>query len=463
MIIIKKRTQIKFFKVLKKYAIISIIILLPSLNIEAQNKNEKLLDAALNSKEKDVFQLLKGGADPNTKNSDGITPLMYAADNGNIYICKTLIDHGAKINTLPYNGTSALHAATISNHTEIVQLLLENGANPDIEDKNQSSPLHFACAYGYPRAADLLLHYGANPNKRDYENTPLMITAMYGDSIMTDLLLKYKASPNSKGIYNNTPLMCAVQENSIPVAKILVNAGAEISPRNNENMSALDIAVFNGHLELTKYLLDKGAECSDNISKNISTAKIAEIKGFKQIKKILNPKKTAPKFTDGNLSFSITNNIGFPDYFIGIASSFHQSMYNIKITIGWQNRPFRKKILLQNREHNYTQYREYLSDFYLNLQKNFALKKSGYNQAGFFVGVSGDFYMCNYKGSSTKDRYFKVIPQAGFFLYKNVTGVEIGYQYSHSKYENTVPHRISINFLVFLRKNFKYSGKDMYY
>jgi len=449
---------------MKRLLALSVItVFLTQINLFAQNKNFDLLDAVFNEKEKQAFQLLKGGADPNTVTAEGVSPLMYAADKGNLYLCKILIRKGALVNTKPDDGTSALHAAVKNNHTEVALFLLENNANPNLQDKNQRTPLHYACAYGYPRAADFLLYYGADPDMRDLVNRPLMITAYYGDSIMTDLLLQFGADVNLAGFFKDTPLIIASQQNQLHIAKMLHKAGADINLRNNSNLSALDMAVFKGHKEMAEYLLSIGAKPSKNIKDGISTYELAKIKGRYEIGRLIKSEKTARSFTDGRFSASFKHNTNFQDYLIGLETGFHQSSYNTELFLGWQNRPFRKKVLIPESEHLLYQYREYRSGFYAGLHKNFALTQEFFNEAGLYAGGVGTIYLTNYKGSSTKAQEYSFVPQAGIYWYGRTAGLKAGYEYSPFKYDNNNPHRFNLSLRIFINKQFPYTEKSMYY
>jgi ankyrin repeat protein len=429
----------------------------------AQDKDFDLLQAVFNENDKEAFQLLKGGADPNTVTAEGISPLMYAADKGNLYLCKILIQNGARINIKPANGTSALHAAVKNNHTEVALFLLENKANPNIQDENQRTPLHYACAYGYPRAADILLYYGANANIRDIINRPLMITAYYGDSIMTDLLLRYGADVNLAGFFKDTPLIVASQQNQLKIAKMLHKAGADVNLRNNSNLSALDMAVYKGHKEMTEYLLSIGAEPSSNITDGISTYELAKIEGHYEIGKLIKTGKTTHAFTDGKFSAGLQQNTNFRDYLIGLEAGFHQTAYNTELFAGWQNRPFRKKVLIPESEHLFFQYKEYRSGFYAGLHKNFALKQKSFSEFGVFAGGTGSLYLTNYKGSRIKSQEYSFVPQAGIYWYGHSAGLKAGYEYSPFEYDNNFPHRFNLTLKIFINKQFRYTEKAMDY
>jgi ankyrin repeat protein len=55
-----------------------------------------------------VTALIKAGADPNTANKKGITPISAAAHKGNTAILKILVDAGADVNAVNASGSTAL-------------------------------------------------------------------------------------------------------------------------------------------------------------------------------------------------------------------------------------------------------------------------------------------------------------------------------------------------------------------
>lgn len=65
------------------------------------------------------------GADIDAADTDGNTPLVYAAKKGHIEIVRYLVNHSADVET--YGGKALIYAAS-SGHTEIVEYLKEKGA-----------------------------------------------------------------------------------------------------------------------------------------------------------------------------------------------------------------------------------------------------------------------------------------------------------------------------------------------
>lgn len=71
----------------------------------------------------------------------GVTALHLAANNGDTETGKLLIRYGANVNTQDYEGKTPLHYAIDTQiNIEFVELLLNNGANPTIKDKHNKTP-----------------------------------------------------------------------------------------------------------------------------------------------------------------------------------------------------------------------------------------------------------------------------------------------------------------------------------
>ncbi|HEX3703814.1 MAG TPA: ankyrin repeat domain-containing protein [Vicinamibacterales bacterium] len=116
----------------------------------------------------------------------GMTPLLFAARQGNAGVVSALLDAGVNVNQLKDgDNTSPLLIATINGQFDTGRLLLEHGANPNLASENGVAPLYAVvnvqwapkALYPQPRAyldqhasyldfMTLLLEKGANPNAR---------------------------------------------------------------------------------------------------------------------------------------------------------------------------------------------------------------------------------------------------------------------------------------------------------
>ena len=103
-------------------------------NINASTKETRstAMMWAVAERHSDVVRvLLSHDADVHTSTSDGFTPLLYAAHNGDISIARMLIGAGADVNAAGADGTKPLPYAIIMRQDTFALLLLEHGADPN--------------------------------------------------------------------------------------------------------------------------------------------------------------------------------------------------------------------------------------------------------------------------------------------------------------------------------------------
>lgn len=127
-------------------------------------------EAALNGQSGQVTALLEAGIDPNLKDPEGRTPLMYASFNGHAEVIKGLVKKGADINLQDNYGRSALMMASSGPYPVAVKLLLDNGADPNLIDKEEHfTALMYAAAEGQLDVVKLLLANGADAELKDVD------------------------------------------------------------------------------------------------------------------------------------------------------------------------------------------------------------------------------------------------------------------------------------------------------
>jgi ankyrin repeat protein len=110
----------------------------------------------------------------NTENSDGLTPLGFAAHFGQTDAAKLLLDYGADVNALSHSKVSfipsntALHAAIAGERNlEVIKLLLDHNAQTNIFDSNGHTCLHTAAFHDDNiEIINLLIEHGANVNAK---------------------------------------------------------------------------------------------------------------------------------------------------------------------------------------------------------------------------------------------------------------------------------------------------------
>ena len=81
---------------------------------------------------------------------------------------ESLIKSGANPNTQDNNGWTPLHEVAQRNHVDLLSLLLDAGANPNVPGGDDKyTPLHDAVEAGHVEIVKLLIERGADKNARD--------------------------------------------------------------------------------------------------------------------------------------------------------------------------------------------------------------------------------------------------------------------------------------------------------
>lgn len=128
-----------------------------------------------------VKELLAGGADPNTKDGDGWTTLMFATVKGHMEVARALLGAGADVRAKNAKGWTALRFAVSMDDTEAIRLLLEGGADVNDIDNEGDTALMQAAREKSIESLKLLLAHGADTGIRNYSGeTALKIAARHG-------------------------------------------------------------------------------------------------------------------------------------------------------------------------------------------------------------------------------------------------------------------------------------------
>jgi hypothetical protein len=106
--------------------------------------NRALIEASDAGDLDTVANLLEQGADPNSADSYGFTPLIYAASAGNTELVRQLLGNGADIDFANKEGGTALWYAVTGEQVDAVSLLLSEGADTGIRYMDSQTPLDFA-------------------------------------------------------------------------------------------------------------------------------------------------------------------------------------------------------------------------------------------------------------------------------------------------------------------------------
>jgi ankyrin len=250
----------------------------------------------------------------------GLTPLVFAAREGDIESAKLLLDAGAPINQVTEYGWTPLLTAVNNRNYQLAKLLLDRGADPNIANKGGWTPLYLATDnrnieggdYPVPKAdmdhlelISLLLEKGADPNKRVKDNTltrtiftmqwffedgatPFIRAAQSSDTALMKLLLKYKADPQAVTALGDNALTVSggigwvegvtyersAKEN-YEAMKMLLDLGLDPNHANNEGRTPLMGAAMKGRPDVIQLLVDRGAKLETHDKGNRDTDKVS--------------------------------------------------------------------------------------------------------------------------------------------------------------------------------------------
>ena len=106
--------------------------------------------------------LLDHGAQVNmpSQNAMRVMPLHSAVAASNLSIARTLLDHGADVNAVQNDEFTPLMAAAQNGQIEMIELLLSHGARPEAKRANGQSAVDFAREGGHDAAVALLKQHG---------------------------------------------------------------------------------------------------------------------------------------------------------------------------------------------------------------------------------------------------------------------------------------------------------------
>jgi uncharacterized protein len=244
----------------------------------------------------------------------GMTPLLYAARDGNVAAARRLIDAGADLELGDANSIRPLLMSLLNNNLEVGRLLLSKGANVNADDFWGRTPLWAAVEYrnldmnnndqdsptdnGVDRAPILvmiteLIDAGANVNARTRElfpvrrwlyslndvswvdftgQTPFLRAALSADTATMRLLVERGADPNLPTLAGTTPLMAAAGVNwvvaqtytesvqaRLDAVKLCLELGADVNATNSMGLTALLGAVNRGSNDIIELLVQRGA------------------------------------------------------------------------------------------------------------------------------------------------------------------------------------------------------------
>src|SRR5918993_134332 len=163
-------------------------------------------EAAMARDREAVKTLLKGGADVNAAQGDGMTALHWASRNGDAELAQMLLFAGANVKaTTRLGGYTPLMMAAEQGHANVIAALLTGGADAKTANLMGTTPLMLAAASGNPQAITTLVENGAEIEAREktFGQTPLMFASATNRVDAITALIKAGADVKATSKVNN--------------------------------------------------------------------------------------------------------------------------------------------------------------------------------------------------------------------------------------------------------------------
>jgi len=261
-------------------------------------------------------ELLRHGANVNARDHSKVTPIQWAAYEGNLRMVKLLVTHGADPRIKGILQTdrkdtfygSALAAAAGCRHDRIVRFLL-NRCHVPVNDKELApdgsesgwTALQYAAYTGNDRLWKYLFSKGADDRVLSPDGRTMVELAIQGDSLpILRLALAHGGSATLQDRAGFYPLNLAAFQGDVRLAKLLVKSGASVNQPARDGVTPLLDAARTGHSKMWFYLISIGARYTDVDKKGHTMAGEAAFAGCNPILRYLIAHESVPNETTKN-------------------------------------------------------------------------------------------------------------------------------------------------------------------
>jgi len=207
--------------------------------------------------------LLDSGLSTETKNSNGLTLLNFAAAHDRLDICELLVARGASIDSTCDDGDTPLCRAVIGGFLTLSKFFLQHGASATSRTPDGHSLLQLAATgSGDVETLRLLVIMGADIKEKTADGQTLLHLAAVGNnSVIIAALVNWGITIDKKSANGSTALHEACLNGNVEAAEALIDAGANIerTRTGQGSKTPLACAVNRGRAAVVEMLIRRGA------------------------------------------------------------------------------------------------------------------------------------------------------------------------------------------------------------
>jgi len=209
----------------------------------------EILSAAANGDTKAVEKLLAKGADINSKDEKGGTPLHGAAFFGQAEVAELLIQKGADINAKNNDGATPMDVLALDwETTKFIAALFRM----ELDEEEVKA--------GRAKIDVLLRQHGGETGSKAAPRSDVWLDVKTGNIEAVKQHLAKGVGVDVRSDDGTTLLMYASLLGQTKIAELLIQKGADVNARNRNGSTALHGAALLGETEITKLLIQKGAD-----------------------------------------------------------------------------------------------------------------------------------------------------------------------------------------------------------
>jgi hypothetical protein len=141
-------------------------------------------------------KIMRGGLDVKARDAYGVTPLMRAAEKGELDQVQLQLANGAEINARSEGRQAPLHFGVRGGNPQVVQYLIAHGADIEATTSEGLNPLMLAAYAGNLAVVRVLVEMGADVNaENEMTFSPVEYARRSGNAAVVDYLLQHGAHP----------------------------------------------------------------------------------------------------------------------------------------------------------------------------------------------------------------------------------------------------------------------------
>ena len=224
-------------KVIRVTELVGAVVLALSMMVSAAG-TAPVADAVMKRDAEAVRTLIKGGADVNAAQGDGMTALHWAARNGDAEMTRLLLFAGANVKaSTRLGGYTPLLLAAQQGHSAVIAALISSGADVKAANALGTTPLMLAAASGDAQAVTMLVENGAEieAKEKTFGQTPLMFAAAANSVDAIAALVKAGADLKATSKVNNVGNLSGPEQEFLAAASGSGNqAGGNGQGRNGQ-------------------------------------------------------------------------------------------------------------------------------------------------------------------------------------------------------------------------------------